>query len=131
MTNMYTAASSSSKVLQLPDTQVQVGNQAQHKARYTEESSMLCEPVQINFTSIEQIKSQYLYRAGECWVTGSIGCTGVAAITQLVDQVPGKDSGLILVLATIESVGAVHNGGHMVLVELDDCWVSKEVPSGH
>ncbi len=92
---------------------------------------MLCEPIQIKLTYTEQDKSQYLYRAGECWVTGSIGCTGVAAITQLIYQVPGKDSGLILVLATIESVGAVHNGSHMVLVELDDCWVSEEVPSGH
>ena len=73
----------------------------------------------------------HLYRASEGWVTGGIGSAGVAAIAQFIDEVPGKDGRLILVLAPVESVGAVDNGCHVILVQLDDGRVSEEVTGGH
>ena len=74
-------------------------------------------------------QSSCLNRSSEGWVTCCIRSAGVAAISELVDQVPCKDGGLVLVLAAIQGVGAVHHGGNVVLEQLNDGGVGEEVSS--
>ena len=45
----------------------------------------------------------------------------------LIDQVPSKDGRLILVHAASNGVDTVGHGSLVVLVQLDHCWVDKEL----
>lgn len=74
-------------------------------------------------------QSSCLHRSSEGWVTCCIRGAGVAAVSELVDEVPCKDGGLVLVLPAIQGVGAVHHSSNVVLEELDDGGVGEEVPS--
>ena len=80
---------------------------------------------------LKQGQSSYLHRSREGWVTCCIRSAGVAAISELIDEVPCKDGGLVLVLPPIQGVGAVDDGSNVVLKQLDDFRVGEEVPSSH
>lgn len=80
---------------------------------------------------MKQGKSSCLHRSRERWVTCCIRSAGVAAISELIDEIPSEDGGLVLVLPPIQGVGAVDHGSNMVLEQLDDFRVGEEVPSSH
>ena len=60
-------------------------------------------------------------------VAGCIGMVDVTGRSRLIDQVPRKDSRLILVHAPSDGVHTVCHGRLMVLVQLNHCWVDVEL----
>ena len=68
-----------------------------------------------------------LYSAGEGWSAGDIGLALVTAVPQLIQQVPGKDGGVILVLQPVDGVLPVHDGLDVVCEQVDDSRVAEEV----
>lgn len=71
----------------------------------------------------------HLDRPCEGWVTCGIRGSGVAAIPELIDEVPCENGRLVLVLPAIQGVGPVHNATNVVFKQLDDFRISEEVSS--
>lgn len=70
-----------------------------------------------------------LYSASEGWGASHIGLALVTAIPQLIQQVPSKDGGVVLVLQAVDGVLPGHNSLDVVLEDVDDSRITEEVSS--